>query len=357
MRKTNFYKILFLVCFWEFCAIFIVFYDASVLGFMSAIEGGHYSFYRTLMIDIINCFIGASLLGSLEVLYLSKLLRKKPFGKSLLIKTAFYIMFMLFFISIGQLYLSSSEINQPIFSKQVLDLYVEFLTNTRGVMTISYWSVSCILALFILQVSDKFGQRVLINFLTGKYHRPKGEERIFMFMDLKSSTTYAEKLGHIKYSELIQDCFFDLTDVVLKHHARVYQYVGDEVVLSWVPDLGIKNNNCINTYIEYDRLLKKKSDYYKNKFGINPEFKAGVDIGYATIAEVGEIKKELAYHGDVVNTASRIQGKCNDFNAKLLISEKLWEKLESHDKVNFELIGNILLKGKERPVNIYKYNI
>ena len=87
-------------------------------------------------------------------------------------------------------------------------------------------------ALFILQVSDKFGQGVLISFLLGKYHRPKEEDRIFMFMDLKSSTTHAEKLGHIKYSQFIQDCFFDITDVVIKYDAKIYQYVGDEVVLS-----------------------------------------------------------------------------------------------------------------------------
>jgi hypothetical protein len=49
MRKIQFYKILFLICFWLFCAIFITFYDASVLGFKSEIEGEHYSFLRNLI--------------------------------------------------------------------------------------------------------------------------------------------------------------------------------------------------------------------------------------------------------------------------------------------------------------------
>ncbi len=67
MRKIQFYKIIFLICFWLFCAIFITFYDAAVLGFKSAIEGGHYSFLRHLIAGIINCIIGATLLGSIEV--------------------------------------------------------------------------------------------------------------------------------------------------------------------------------------------------------------------------------------------------------------------------------------------------
>jgi hypothetical protein len=116
MRKIQFYKIIFLICFWLFCAIFITFYDASVLGFKSEIEGEHYSFLRNLIFGIINCIIGATLLGSLEVMYLSKLLRKKPFGITLLIKTAIYLMFMLFFISVAILYMYSSEINKPLLS-------------------------------------------------------------------------------------------------------------------------------------------------------------------------------------------------------------------------------------------------
>ena len=79
MRKIQFYKIIFLICFWLFCAIFITFHDSAVLGFKSEIVGGHYSFLRNLIAVIITCAIGATLLGSLEVLYLSKLLRKKPF--------------------------------------------------------------------------------------------------------------------------------------------------------------------------------------------------------------------------------------------------------------------------------------
>ena len=78
MRKIQFFKILFLVCFWVFCAIFITLYDASVLGFKSEIDGEQYSFLRSLIAVIVTCIIGAALLGSLEVLFLSKLLRKKP---------------------------------------------------------------------------------------------------------------------------------------------------------------------------------------------------------------------------------------------------------------------------------------
>jgi len=353
MRKIYFYKIVFLVSYWIFCGIFIIFYDASILGFKSEIEAENYYFLRNLIAVIIVCGIGATLLGSLEVLYFSKLFRRKPFGVTLLLKTAIYLMTMTFFISAYTLYMYSSEINKPVFSGDVIKLYIDFIFSFRIVMTIIYWGITCMLALFILQVNDKFGQGVLLNFLLGKYHHPKEENRIFMFMDLKSSTTYAENLGHIKYSQFLQDCFFDITDVITKYDAKIYQYVGDEVVLSWNMEEGIENGHCIKTFFEYDALLQSKKIYYEDKYGVIPEFKAGLHLGKATVAEVGEVKKELAYHGDVLNTAARIQGKCNEFKKRLLASEPMKAKLEKQHLFNFSNIGNVSLRGKAKQVNLY----
>lgn len=356
MKKRDLYKILFLICFWELCAIFITYYDASVLGFKSEIDGGHFNFLTILIIVVVVCFIGASILGSLEVLVLGKIFRKKPLGISLLIKTTIYIIFILFFSSIAMLYIYSSEIARPMFSKDVFDLFVTTYLSARVFSTMIFWGIACMLALFILQINEKFGQGVLTNFLLGKYHRPKEDKRIFMFMDLKSSTTYAEKLGHIKYSQLIQDCFFDLTEIVLNYDAKIYQYVGDEVVLSWDVDKGVNHQNCLKTFFDYEKLLQSKSAYYKNKYGVVPEFKAGLNLGAVTVAEVGEIKKELAYHGDVLNTAARIQGRCNDYQKKLLVSEDIKSHFEKQPSYGFEFLGDVILKGKEESVNIYAVN-
>jgi len=357
MRKTQLYKLLFLIIFWVCAVIFIVFYEASLLGFKSEIGGEYYSFFRILVAAVLGTIIGGALLGSLEVLFLRRLLRKQPLGLTLTIKTIIYIMFILFFVSAVRIYLASAELGKPIFSADVLGKHLEFLSSAKVVMSILFWGVICSLSIFILHVSDKFGQGVLFNFILGKYHYPKEEKRIFMFMDLKSSTTYAEKLGHINYSRLIQDCFFDLTDIVSKHDANIYQYVGDEVVLSWEFEKGLKNNNCVNAYFEYMKVISKRSEYYEFKYGMIPEFKAGISSGYATVAEVGELKKELAYHGDVLNTASRIQAECNKYNKSMLISEELSTNLRFESDFNKVLIGSIKLRGKLNPIKIFSVEL
>ena len=62
-------------------------------------------------------------------------------------------------------------------------------------------------------------------------------------------------------------------------------------------------------------------------------------------------KKEIAYHGDTINTAARIQSKCNDFDRVLLISRELQKMLENNS-FRFEDLGSIPLKGKKNKVLI-----
>ena len=256
---------------------------------------------------------------------------------------------LIFVASMALLSIRNQQINLGYFDFQ---RWKSVFFQANLLIPISYMAVASILLNFIRVVSLKFGPGNLWHMLTGKFYRPQQEERILMFLDLKSSTTIAEKLGHIKYSELIQDCFSDLA-VVQQHQAEIYQYVGDESILAWDTLKGLRNNNCIKAYYAFRDILRDRSDYYMSKYGLVPFFKAGLNLGYVTIAEVGRIKKEIAFHGDTVNTAARIQAMCNEFDKALLISESLEQKLKKTDVFRKEPLGRILLKGKRTEVNIY----
>ena len=193
--------------------------------------------------------------------------------------------------------------------------------------------------------------------LIGRYRNPKEEKRIFMFLDLKNSTTIAEKLGHHVYCRFIQDCFLDLNEVVLNYEAEIYQYVGDEAVLSWSYKRGITNNNCLGLFLAFEKQRQSKKKYYLEKYNVFPEFKAGLHGGAVMVAEVGFVKKELAYHGDVINTSARIQAECNKYNAPLLLSENLLKDLKMDKLPSSKSLGNVLLKGKLETVNIYTINL
>jgi adenylate cyclase len=205
---------------------------------------------------------------------------------------------------------------------------------------------------FVNQVNRKYGPGVLLPLLLGKYRKPKEEERIFLFMDLKSSTSIAEALGHLKYSGFIRDSFMDINALLPAYDAQIYQYVGDEIVITWTIEEGLKNFSCVQFFFACEDRFNQRSAHYLREYGQAPVFKAGIHMGKVTVVEVGDIKRDIAYHGDTINTAARIQEVCNKYNKSFLTSVRVWENTEIEKKYAIESLGVIELKGKRKPVEI-----
>ena len=303
-------------------------------------------FGRTKDWVLISMF-GGLILGVLY--FFSELLTELPFFKReslgflLACKVLIYIIIILFvtnFISqvISRFFLMD-VVRGPIITYKFFWSFV------------AYFMLFSFLFSFFGMVSEKFGNGVLINMIMGKYRTPKEEKRVFMFIDLKSSTALAEKLGHFEYSRLIQQCFYDLNEVVEKFDGEIYQYVGDEAVISWPYKRGIRENKCIDCFFAFQKRLNDKSKFYQDEFEVTPEFKAGIHGGFLIVTEVGIIKKEIAYHGDVLNTAARIQEACNQYAEQLLVSEITLEDLD-RSILNIREIGKINLKGKQQAINV-----
>ncbi len=363
MFKIKLYKIIFLISYWVLAALFYVFFESTILNYHTIstnILGLEYNLLRSLLVSILVSLLGGAAIASFEVLYFNKLLRKKAFGKTLILKTSFYLINIFIFTSLAIITVASIGLDKPFFHTEVFYSYFNYLNNRIFILIMLYWSIAVMTGLFMLQISDKLGQGVLINFLLGRYHQPKEEIRVFMFLDLKSSTSYAEEYGHLKYSQLIRDCFYDLTDVVVNRDASIYQYVGDEVILTWDLGKGVKDNNCINAFFEFDKTIKDRSDYYLNNYGLIPEFKAGLHYGEVVITEIGGAKKEIAYHGDTVNTTARIQDACNRLKTCLLVSADLLSILSDEkidEKFMIESNGIVKLKGKKYDIGIFSVEL
>ena len=197
------------------------------------------------------------------------------------------------------------------------------------------------------------GRGILLSYVTGRYHTPREEERVFMFLDLKSSTTIAEETDPTRYHNFLNEFFFDMNEPILETRGEIYQYVGDEVVISWKMKDAIRDMNCVKCFFRIRRAILQKNDAYMKSYGLVPEFKAGLHCGKVIIGEVGDSKKDIVFHGDVMNTASRIQTQCNAFNVSLLISSELLSRLRTDHAFKIERIGKIKLKGKQREVELY----
>lgn len=292
-----------------------------------------------------------TILGIVDLSLKRRVIMKRSFGSLVILKGMIYIVTIIVILSLIHL-VTGIFVDHYSLRTALYDLYL-FYTQKFLIAILIYALVISFLISFIKQVNQKFGPGILGKMVLGKYFKPQQESRIFMFLDLHSSTTFAEKIGHVLYSEMIQDCFYDLATIVEKYRAEIYQYVGDEALLTWKMKSGLQDCNCLHAFFAFDHALRSRSAYYSPKYGFVPEFKAGMNGGDVMVAEVGEIKKEIAYHGDVLNTGARIQSRCNFHGKKLLISEHLKNLLPFSPEFKVSFMATEELKGKTEMVSIF----
>ena len=192
-----------------------------------------------------------------------------------------------------------------------------------------------------------------MSYISGKYHHPVSEYRVIMFLDLNDSTTIAEKLGAQRYHNFINDFFFEITPAVVANKGEIYQYVGDEMIISWREKRGIPQANCVHCYFDILELINRKKEKFLSDYGYVPSFKAGLHFGDVTVGEIGDVKREIAFHGDTMNTAARIRSECSVLKRNLLVSDVLLQQLPATRNFAAESMGRLRLKGREADIELF----
>ncbi|MCR9251991.1 MAG: adenylate/guanylate cyclase domain-containing protein [bacterium] len=335
---------------WKIIRFYMVGWTLSFL-YLSVVRGVGTEELGELKFDFLSSLMISSLLGPsiglisgiVQVYIEERVYRKISIRHFLFLRLIYAVLFVAVMVLVAYV------IYGTLFGQKV-DIMTFAFDKGSGAITIYVITVDFFLNV-LRQISMMLGEGNLSKFLLGKFYTPREENRIFMFLDLQSSTQLAEQLGHNTYSLFIQDCFNDLS-VVAENEAEIYQYVGDEAVLTWNLKNGLKNENCIRTYFRFMQQLDSKKEYYLDKYGVQPFFKAGLHCGPVMVTEIGRYKREIAYHGDAMNTTARIQGKCNEYGVGLLISNDIKELIPDQ-LFHVKQMGQISLRGKKEEVVLH----
>lgn len=308
--------------------IIIMFMLAGVaFGLMYPILGREF-FDPVAVLNGLTIGIVGSLFLSVSELYISNpLKRKMKFIPQVLLKTGYYTTFFVLLI------LLVYSVNRSIFSQKG---YVEYLRSSEFSafiilgdfnIIVGYTLLISAAIIFTHQMSLKMGQGVLLNLIFGKYYHPTREERVFMFLDLNDSTGLAEKLGEVKYNQLVNEFFQDITDPIVNSNGLIYRYVGDEVVVTWKVDMAIKDINCLRAYFNSIDVINSRREKYLTKYGVLPQFCAGFHIGSVVIGQVGDVKSQIVFSGPVLYEGGIIEKSCRIAGHNHLISESLMDQL------------------------------
>lgn len=302
-----------------------------------------------MMAAVLLGIVYGSILGGIDLLLERGRDLDRAWGLRILLKAVLYtgtfIMLVMFFFDLAS----------PIYSRYLGGIPPPLSQRWMLGALLLYATVGNLFISFLKEVDRSFGPGLMRPLMMGRYRTPQVEQRIFMFMDLKGSTTHAESLGHIRYSAMVRDLFQDVNRMVPRYEAEIYQYVGDEVVLTWDLHTGPDALRCLLLFYAVQDAIKERAPIYAERYGTVPFFKAGVHAGSVTAVEIGDIKREVAYHGDTVNTAARIQSVSNEFGRTLLVSDTMYALCGDLEPAGLmsQALGSILLKGKRNHVTIH----
>jgi adenylate cyclase len=352
--KRNIMRILPFGIIWLLFSLIYTILERGLLGNLEFYPSSHnhYVFQRNIIAIPMLATLFGTLTGVLEILYFNKWFNQNSFTKKILYKSSIYLL-IIFSLLIIIFLTTAAEIPTAISSRNFWQGMWAFFTDYSFLGILTYIASIILIAQFYTEVSESMGTSLLSNFFLGKYYTPVEEERIFMFLDMKSSTQIAEKLGHVLYFQMLQQYFSDLSAPVIEYSGEIYQYAGDEMIISWKLEKGLKNNSCIQCFFAMKESLLQKSANYREKYGIAPQFKAGIHCGKVTTGEIGVLKKEIIFTGDVLNTTARIEGLCNQYAVDILISDSLHQQLCLSSYFKVESIGKNTLRGKDSQIELF----
>jgi adenylate cyclase len=308
-------------------------YGVAFVGTVTAILGG------ALTGTIISAIV-----AGLEVFGFDRVwampVRRMPFLAFFVLRTAGYLAAILFGVAIG-----------PWLAETLILGRGEIAINGEALLYSISVSIVVNLAFAINQL---LGQKVLWNFVAGRYLRPRVEERVLLFVDMASSTQIAERLGEVRFLDFLNRFVADVADAMLAERGEIHKYVGDEVIATWPLAAGIKDARCIRAcFGALDRLAAEAAGYERD-FGVSANLRAALHCGPVVRGELGTVKMEIALLGDTVNTTARIQQACRELGHPVLASAALIERIRvMPSDIASRPLGPVALRGKENAVELY----
>ena len=345
INRYRFILILYISLFWTAIDLYVV---------ITRTEPTYYSFASAIALRSLLVFIMSLGMGYLLVFQLRQRFRKYPLWASF----SFRAIIMLVAAYLANYIIHTANIIF-IFKMSVGEAFARYGEDAFHIdwlfQKVMYWMLLFVMTQLAIEVNDKYSPGVFMDIMLGKYKRPRVENRIIMFMDLKDSTPIAEKLGTEQYFLFIREFIFQTSHAIIEFRGNIYQYVGDEVVASWPAN---KRNlrRCMDAVIYARKNLQKNGERFRRKFGVIPEFRVGMHVGDVTVGEIGLIKKDIAMSGDTMNTTARIRSACSELNERYIVSKDFRDQIDL--KVwQMESLGIVELKGKEKGIELFSLHI
>ena len=268
--------------------------------------------------------------------------RRWPFGWLVLIKSVGYTVWILLGTGIGAWLIHHSD------APPLADLFAHRETVVMAMLV-------AIVVNILLAVNKLLGPGMLFSFLIGRYHRPRREERLFLFLDICHSTTIAEQIGDLKFHAYLDEFFRIVGRVARDCGGEVHDYIGDEVIVTW--SLGGNAITALEFFPVLAQTLAGRQVEFRRTYGYEVTFRVGLHLGPVVAGEIGEVKRKIAFLGDTVNTAARLEQLARTHGANILASRPVLDRLRLPFEMEAFSLGLLHVRGKAQPMEVFRLDL
>ena len=297
----------------------------------------------SIPIGVIAAVLTASCIAGIEILLLSRpsmrWLDGLPFAAVFILKTLVY----------GAI-AGAVIAGQP---GQRLFGVVTVYTARTGLIAVCLSLVAVAVLVMMFQAAGLVGYRTFMALLFGRYRRPFAERRFFLFVDVVGSTAIAERLGPLEAHRFLAAVFSAVAEPIEMCRGEIHQYVGDEIVITWVEADGVADARALRCFFAMRTALGADAGRFVQRFGVQPDLRAALHLGDVIAGEVGQVRRAIVFHGDVMNTTGRLEQATRDVGCFFIASAEALAPLALPPEIHVRDLGALALRGRVEAIRAF----
>ena len=294
-------------------------------------------------IGAIDAVLTASLIAGIEILVLPRAsmrwLDALPFAALFILKTLVY----------GAI-AGAVLAGQP--GERLLGVVSVYNART-GLIAVGLSLVPVAVVVMMFQAAGLVGYRTFMALLLGKYRRPFAERRFFLFVDVVGSTAIAERLGALAAHRFLAAVFSAVAEPIEQCRGEIHQYVGDEIVVTWVEADGVADARALRCFFAMQAALAADANRFGERFGVQPRLRAALHLGEVIAGEVGLVRRAIVFHGDVMNTTGRLEQATREVGCFFIASAEALASVAPPPELCTHDLGVLALRGRVEPIHAF----
>ena len=179
-----------------------------------------------------------------------------------------------------------------------------------------------------------------------------------LFTDINGFTQMTEKMEPGEVVKLISEYQSKMVAAIFSSGGTVDKFIGDAVMATFGTPTS-RGNDAQNAFDCARKMQIAMSQWSKERSEANLpviSHRIGIHFGPCIIGNIGgEQRVEFTVLGDTVNVANRLCDACKNYDAEILLSEDLANRLS--EEIKSDIIDNFEIRGRKEKMKVHKLSL